>query len=192
MIEIISGTDRPNSRTLTVAKHLLDLYRGLKADVNLIDLNQLNLADLASGEYYKGPGESYKNAVARVTEAQGIVLVVPEYNGSYPGILKLFIDYWRYPETFEHRPIAMVGLGTRWGGLRPVEHLQQALGYRNAYVYPNRVFLSHIKELLKDGSLKDQSLLDLLDVQARGFMKYIHALEQQHMDANSIRKNKPS
>lgn len=192
MIEIISGTDRPNSRTLTIAKHLLGVYRGLKADVNLLDLSELKLSDLASGEYYKGPVGTYKEAVRRVTEAQGLVIVVPEYNGSYPGILKLFIDYWHYPETFEHRPIALVGLGTRWGGLRPVEHLQQVFGYRNAYVYPNRVFLSHVKELLKEGRLQDQAMLDLLDTQARGFVRYIHALEQQHMDANSIRQKKKS
>lgn len=191
MIEVIAGTNRPGSRTLTIAKHVLGIYKDLKADVNLIDLSALNLSDLSSGDYYKGAHGGYKDAVARVTEAQGLVIVVPEYNGSYPGILKLFIDYWHYPETFEHRPVAFVGLGNRWGGLRPVEHLQQALGFRNAYIYPNRVFLTNIKELLKDGSLQDKALLDMLDIQAHGFTRYIHALEQQQMDANSIRKNKP-
>lgn len=190
MIEIISGTDRPGSRTLTVAKHMLELYKSLKADVNLIDLSQLKLSDLAAGEYYKPISGGYADAVRRVTEARGLVLVVPEYNGSYPGILKLFIDYWRYPESFEHRPVSMIGLGTRWGGLRPVEHLQQALGYRNAYVFPNRVFLSNIKDVLKDGTISDPNLSELLNVQARGFLKYISALEAQHMDANTLLRQK--
>src|SRR5690606_39071904 len=96
MIEIVSGTDRPGSRTLTIAKHVLSVYQGLGANVNLIDLSQLNLSDLASGEYYKGAKGGYHEAVERCTNAQGIVLIVPEYNGSYPGILKLFIDYWKY------------------------------------------------------------------------------------------------
>ncbi len=54
MIEIIAGTNRPGSRTLTVAKHVLNVFKELKANVNLIDLSTLNLSDLASGDYYKG------------------------------------------------------------------------------------------------------------------------------------------
>ena len=186
MIEIISGTDRPNSNTLKVAKWLQAHYQSLKGvDVDLIDLTQLKLSDVADGDYFKGPRGTYLAAVERVTRAEGLVIVVPEYNGSYPGILKLFIDYWRYPDTFEHRPVAMIGLGTRWGGLRPVEHLQQALGYRNSYVFPNRVFLTHIKEVLKGGTITDPVLVDLLHVQSREFVKYIRALELQGLDANS-------
>src|SRR5205814_1354361 len=116
-------------------------------------------------------------AVERVTRASGVVLVVPEYNGSYPGVLKLFIDYWRYPETFESRPVAFVGLGNRWGGLRPVEHLQQALGYRNSYIFPNRVFLSNAKEVLKDGKVGDALMADLLKTQAKEFLRFVKALE---------------
>jgi chromate reductase len=188
MIEIISGTDRPGSRTLTIAKHVLELYRKQGATADLLDLAQMPASELSGGEYFKGAQGSYKKAVERVTEAEGVVIVAPEYNGSYPGILKLFIDYWRYPETFEHRPIAMVGLGTRWGGLRAIEHLQQALGYRNAYVFPNRVFFMNVKDILKDGKISDPQLTEMLELQTIGFVKYIRALEHQHLDANSIRK----
>jgi chromate reductase, NAD(P)H dehydrogenase (quinone) len=113
------------------------------------------------------------------------VFVVPEYNGSFPGVLKMFIDYWKYPETFEFRPVAFVGLGTRWGGLRPVEHLQQVFGYRNAFVFPHRVFVSNVHSALKDGKFIDPMINDLLKTQARDFVKFIHALKHQGLDANS-------
>ena len=154
MIEIIAGTDRANSNSGKIARVLLADYQALKTPVGLIDLAELDFKDVV-GANYRGPQGSFTQAVERVTKADGILLVVPEYNGSFPGALKMFIDYWRYPETFEYRPMAFVGLGTRWGGLRPVEHLQQALGFRNCYIFPNRVFISNVKSVLVDGKIQD-------------------------------------
>lgn len=185
MIEIISGTDRPNSNSIKVARFMEKLYREAGIDVHLLDLAELNAADAAGGDYYKGARGTFKDGVERVTKADGILVVVPEYNGSYPGYLKLFIDYWRYPETFESRPMAFIGLGGRFGGLRPVEHLQQVFGFRNAYLFPNRVFLTNIKEALKDGVVVDPMLLDLLKVQTRDFHRFVQALKSQRLDANS-------
>lgn len=187
MIEIIAGTDRPNSRTLAIAQHVLGLMREQGASAQILSLHDLNLADLAGGAYFQGARGSFKDAVERVTNAEGLVVIVPEYNGSYPGILKLFIDYWRYPETFEHRPVAMIGLGARWGGLRAVEHLQQCFGYRNAYVYPNRVFIANVKDAMTGSAVSDPAYQDLLRVQAVGFVKFISALQHKGLDANSIR-----
>lgn len=185
MIEIISGTDRPQSNSLKIAQMLVEDYRQLNAPVDLIDLNLLNLADVSGGHYFKGARGSYLQAVDRVTKAEGLVIVVPEYNGSFPGALKLFIDYWRYPDSFENRPVALVGIGARWGGLRPIEHLQQVFGYRNAFVFPNRVFIPNVKDVFKEGKVTDALVADLLKVQARDFLKFIKALESQGLDANS-------
>lgn len=191
MIEIISGTDRPGSNTHKIADWVHGLYKELGADVDMIDLAQLSLVDVAGGGYFTGAKGSYQAAVQRVNQAEGLVIVVPEYNGSFPGILKLFIDYWNYPVSFEHRPVALIGLGSRWGGLRPVEHLQQVFGFRNAYVFPNRVFLTHIKDVLKEGSVTDPLLVELVRTQTREFVKYIRALEHQGLDANSKLKARP-
>ena len=185
MIEIISGTDRPGSRTLAFATEVQKLYARHGAEARVLDLVELNLADAGGGKYFGGARGTFKAAVERVTAAEGLVMVVPEYNGSYPGILKLFIDYWSYPASFEHRPVALVGLGLRWAGLRPVEHLQQVFGYRNAYVFPNRVFVANVKDVLVEGRIVDQTVADLVDVQARDFVRFIRALEHQGLDANS-------
>lgn len=188
MIEIISGTDRPNSYSSKVAKFVAQIYRDQKVPANVIDLADLQLSDIASGDYYRGAKGGYAQAVERVTKADGLLLIVPEYNGSFPGALKLFIDYWKYPETFENRPMAFVGLGARWGSLRGVEHLQQVVGHRNAYVFPHRVFLSHVKELMKTGGIEDPLILELLQNQTRDFAKFITGLKAQGLDANSKRK----
>jgi NAD(P)H-dependent FMN reductase len=184
MIEIIAGTDRQNSLTSKIAQMLLADYRALQVPAEMIDLSLLDFKELAGANYKTRPGQ-FSEAVERVTRAEGVVMVVPEYNGSFPGALKLFIDYWRYPDTFENRPFAFVGLGTRWGGLRPVEHLQQVLGYRNGYIFPNRVFISHVKNIFKDGKIQDQLVDELLKTQSRDFIKFIRALKDEGLDANS-------
>lgn len=185
MIEIISGTNRPNSNSLKVAKVVLDMYLAAGVAADLIDLSTLKFQDVLDGEYYKDTPASLKDAVRRVTEADGLVMVVAEYNGSFPGILKLFIDYWKYPQTFEARPVACIGLGGRWGGLRPVEHLQQVMSYRSAYLFPQRLFLANVGNVLKDGTIADPVMLDLLKTQVRDFPKFIEGLKSQGLDANS-------
>lgn len=185
MIEVISGTDRPGSNTLKLANWVANGYRNLGSEASVLDLNRLDLADARGGEYFKGARGTFKEAVERVNRSEGLVMVVPEYNGSYPGILKLFIDYWSYPQSFEHRPVAMIGLGYRWGGLRPVEHLQQVFGYRNAYVFPNRVFLTNAPAALTGDEVTDQTIADLINVQTRDFITYIRALNQHGLDPRS-------
>jgi len=188
MIEIIAGTDRQDSSTSKVAKQLVQDYAALGVDVGLIDLSELDFS-CAVGANYKGARGDFSKAVERVTSADGLVMVVPEYNGSFPGSLKLFIDYWRYPETFEHRPVAFVGLGGRWGGLRPVEHLQQIFGYRNAYIFPNRVFISNIFTAFKDGKLQDPLVADLLRIQTVEFVRFVRGLNTEELSANTRRKS---
>lgn len=185
MIQIVSGTDRPNSRTLAVARLVQNFYQDEGAKAELIDLSTLAAEDYHGGKYMTGPTGSVKTAVDKVTRADGVVLIVPEYNGSFPGILKLFIDYWKYPESFENRAFCFVGLGLRWAGVRPVEHLQQVMGYRNGFVFPKRVFLPNIHTGLKDGALTDASHLKLLREQTQEFIQFVKALKSQGLDANS-------
>jgi NAD(P)H-dependent FMN reductase len=91
-----------------------------------------------------------------------------------PGVLKYFIDMLKFPESFEHRPVAFTGIAAgMWGALRPVEQLQAIFGYRNAYVCPERVFLPHVFDLLSDEKkLTDDSLVERLRSQAAAFAKF--------------------
>ncbi len=106
------------------------------------------------------------------------MVVTPEYNGGMPGALKLFIDMLPFPESFEHRPVCFVGLSAgRWGALRPVEQLQGVFGYRNAFIYPDRVFLPAVhKELDASGDPTTPLLVDLMSQQISGFVTFCRAL----------------
>ena len=65
-----------------------------------------------------------------------------------------------------------------FGALRPVEQLQMIFGYRNAFLYPERVFLPGIGNLLDDaGQLKDADISKRLKSQAEGFVDFVERLK---------------
>jgi chromate reductase, NAD(P)H dehydrogenase (quinone) len=70
--------------------------------------------------------------------------------------------------------VCFIGLSAgMWGALRPVEQLQAIFGYRNAYIYPERVFMPGIGRLLGEaGNINDPKLIERLREQAQGFVKF--------------------
>ncbi|NJK90672.1 MAG: NAD(P)H-dependent oxidoreductase [Blastochloris sp.] len=169
-IQIISGTNRPGSATRKIAGIIQTLHEKLGHDVALLDLAELP-AELFSPASYAEKPAAFQRFADAVVGAEGLVVVMPEYNGGIPGILKYFIDMLPFPESFENKPVCFVGVAAgMWGGLRPVEQAQMIFAYRNAFLYPNRVFLSGIYQLLdEERNLKDESLVGRLQEQARGF-----------------------
>jgi NAD(P)H-dependent FMN reductase len=85
----------------------------------------------------------------------------------------------KFPESFIRRPVCFVGLSAGiWGALRPIEQLQAIFGYRNAYIYPERVFLPGIGDLLDEsGRLKDADLIERIKTQAEGFVDFVERLK---------------
>lgn len=183
---ILSGTNRPGARTLEISKLIQGVYKDLGETVEIIDLKNIPMHEVQGEHYSEKQPHGIASVIEKINKSTGIIIVTPEYNGSMPGVLKYFIDHWKYPDTFEYRPVCFVGLGGRFGGLRPVEHLQHVFGYRNAFIFPERVFLVNIWNTLKDGVLNDAPALDLLKTQARGFQKFVQALESQGLDANAV------
>lgn len=177
-LKIISGTDRPNSNALRVSKYVKGLYQKEGIDADIINLQDYPLADVVGGKY----GEDLPNVDAFVQQAvttDGLIVVCPEYNGGYPGILKLFIDYLPFPGSLEKKPIALIGEANgAFGAMRAVEQLQQVFGYRNAYVYPERVFIPRINKNFDDEKgIKDEFQQQLLLSQVNGFPQFIRDLQ---------------
>ena len=132
-ITIISGTNRARAKSLLVARHVEQRYKDLDVETTLLNLQELPPDIFHPDVYYKKPA-SFAPFQDAVLSADGLVIIVPEYNGSYPGVLKYFIDLLSFPDSFENRPVAYIGISAgMWGGLRSVEHLQGVFGYRNGF-----------------------------------------------------------
>ena len=179
MITLIVGTNRPGSNTRKVARHLEEIYAALKVPLHVLDLAQMP-TEIFSPSSYAEKRKSFQPFSDAVLRSAVLHVVTPEYNGSVPDVLKYFIDMLKFPESFERRPVCFTGLGAGiWGALRPVEQLQAIFGYRNAYLFPERVFLPRINDLLDDaGRLKDAELLQRLKTQAEGFVDFVERLQR--------------
>lgn len=178
MMTLLAGTNRPGSNTRRVANHIEEIYADLGVPLKTLDLALLPDEIFHRSAYAQKP-ESFRPFAEGILQATGLIVVTPEYNGGIPGVLKYFIDMLKFPESFQHRPVCFVGLGAgMWGALRPVEQLQMIFGYRNAFLFPDRVFMPKINELLgPDGRLKDPELLARLHAQAAGFIAFVEKLK---------------
>lgn len=178
MISLIVGTNRPGSNTRKVAAHVEEIYAEFKVPLIVLDLATLPPEIFTPMSYGEKP-KSFQPFADAVLQSAGLHVVTPEYNGSLPGVLKYFIDMLKFPESFEQRPVCFTGLAAGvWGALRPVEQLQAIFGYRNAHIYPARVFLPQIYNLLDEsGQLHDAELIGRLRSQAEGFAGFVEKIK---------------
>jgi len=178
VLTLISGTNRPGSNTRKVAAHVEEIYKSLGVPLAVLDLAKLP-PEIFSPTSYADKPKSFEPFAQGVLDATGLIVVSPEYNGSLPGVLKYFIDMLKFPESFERRPVCFVGLAAgMWGALRPIEQLQAIFGYRNAFVYPERVFLPGVNDLLgPDGRISDSDIVKRLNAQAAGYIDFVEKLK---------------
>lgn len=174
-IHILASTDRPNSNALKVADYSKTLLSEF-SEVKTFSLKDFPLEDVVGGKYGEDI-ESVNKFNEEFLNADGFLFVVPEYNGGFPGILKVFIDYLPFPKALNKKPVSFIGEAAgSFGALRPVEHLQQILVYRKALVYPERMFISGVNDSFdEETGLKSGMLQGLLEDQINGFSEFVEA-----------------
>ncbi len=102
----------------------------------------------------------------------------------FSGVLKYFIDMLKFPESFDRKPVAFRPKLRRHVGRAAgsVEQLQMIFGYRNAHIFPERVFIPGIGgHLNAQGKLNDSELDDRVKKQCINFAKFanvIHAARE--------------
>jgi len=178
MIEIIAGTNRPGSNTLRLARVIESVYKSLGANAQILSLEEMP-AEIFDPKSYGEKPASWVRITDRVLAADGLHIVTPEYNGGFPGVLKYFIDMLPFPQSFEHRCVCFTGHAAGlWGAFRPVEQLQMIFGYRNAYILPERVWLTQINgRLNEEGLLINEADRELVAKQVRLFVEFVGRLK---------------
>lgn len=184
-INILSGTDRPDSNALKVSTYVSDIFREKDVLTEVHSLEDFPLKDVAGGRY----GDdipSVKKFNEGVLSGDGLVIVTPEYNGGFPGILKMFIDYLPFPQAFEKYPLCFIGEAAGYfGALRPVEQLQAIATYRKAHIYPERLFIPRVnKEFDQETGLSDDLKSELLQSQVEGFIMFTEQIKEMELINN--------
>lgn len=175
MITIVSSTNRNESLTFQISLLYRQILSSLGVESSIVDLNDLP-ADFTVSALYENSGkdEAFNRFRRIMKEAQKYVFVVPEYNGSFPGVLKAFIDGLEYPNTFRHKKCALVGLssGIQGGGLA-LSHLTDIFNYCGMHVHALKVKLARIEaNMNEDQEITNQLYMDLLSEQAKLFVDF--------------------
>lgn len=177
MITVISGTNRPGSNTLKISRIVSNILHGHGEEVSFIDLAELP-AELFSSSSYRDKPAAFAPFQDAVLETDGILTVVPEYNGSFPGVLKYFIDMLRFPDSLYEKPAGFVGISAgQSGAVRAVEHLEMIFQYRHAHLFGRRCFIPGVAKVFDQaGGLAEQDLAARLEKTAISFVAFCRRL----------------
>ena len=148
-IGLIYGSAREGRFCDTVAAWAAaEIENRSEFSLDRIDPATLDLPFRPKGEDDGGLLELHRKAGA----ADAFVVVTPEYNHSYPAVLKLLID--SVYQQWRAKPVAFVSYGGVSGGLRAVEHLRHVFAELHAVAIRDGVsFANAWKQFGSDGTL---------------------------------------
>src|SRR5215510_390039 len=117
-IPVILGTTRQGRASENVARFVFgEVQERDGVETELIDLRELRFTIDDAGESIKDP-----NFSRTIERADGLVLVVPEYNHGYPGLLKHALD--TNLKEYIHKAVGICGVSAgSFGGARVIEAL---------------------------------------------------------------------
>lgn len=161
-IAIISASVRIDRKSHRVALYLKKFLEEKKlADVNLVDLSVYNFPIFEERlSLIAAPTTDMLNFSASIKEADGVIIVTPEYNGGYPASLKNVIDLL-YSE-WKRKPVAIstVSAGA-FGGSQVITSLQFSLWKIGALTVPAMFPVATIdKSFNEDGQPTDPEATD--------------------------------
>ncbi len=119
-IPLILGTPRKNRESENVANWVLSkIQERENVETHLFDVRDFNLPNDHYGTEIKDDFPGWRDAIVK---ADGLVIVVPEYNHGYPGALKSVLDLML--KEYIHKTVAIVGVSAGpFGGTRVIESL---------------------------------------------------------------------
>src|SRR6476620_5643687 len=153
VIPVILGTARQGRQSENVARFVFQQTRK-RADVEteLIDVRELPMRLDDAGEEMKDAAFS-----ATIDRCDGIILIVPEYNHGYPGLLKHALDM--NLKEYIHKAVGICGVSAgAFGGARVIENLLPVIRELGAVAIFEDVNFSKVGSLFDErGELLDEN-----------------------------------
>lgn len=161
-IAIISSSIRRGRNSQRVALYLKNYLEDNKlASADILDLKEYDFP--LFDERLSRQNDPLPGAVefaARVREADGVIIVAPEYNGGYPASLKnvidLLYDEWR------RKPVAISTVSDGpFGGIQAITSLQFSLWKIRAWTVPATFPVTKVMDTFnEDGTPADRAVAD--------------------------------
>lgn len=173
MLTIIAGTNRPGSSTLKLAVYYQRILKERSVETSVLSLE--NLPDnLLKTDLYGKRSEEFKPLQQLINVSDKFIFIIPEYNGSFPGALKAFVDACDFPQSFFDKKAALVGISSgKYGNIRGVDHFTGVCNYLNMHVFSLKLHIPFIrKELDANGNLTEEDTIKFTNEQMERFLKF--------------------
>ncbi len=173
MITIISGTNRPNSYTLKLAQIYKDFFEQGQQACTILSLSELP-DNVLFTDMYGSRSQEFAKIQQLITESDKLVFILPEYNGSFPGIAKVFVDCCDFPGCFQHKKAALVGLSSgKYGNIRGLDHFTGVCHYLGLQLLPLKIHIANIrKEINPEGLLHQEDTLKFVKDQVQQLIEF--------------------
>lgn len=147
---IILGSIRIGRKSHKIAYYLEKKIKQRGIDITMIDLAEhpLPMMEEDNGRL-RSPADDISIIGAQLKEADAMILVSPEYHGSFSGVLKNALDF--YWAEFKKKPIGVVTTGSgRMGGINASTQMQHVVLSLGAYPLPTKLLIPEIQHAFND------------------------------------------
>ena len=179
MTLVIASTNREGSLTEVVARLCMERLQKKDFPARLLSLRDLP-PDFTQKALYanKGKDAAFNRLAGEIEKAHKFIFVVPQYNGSFPGVFKTFIDGLKVGpsdkgQVVRYKKCALIGVSRgSQGNILGLSHLTDILTHLGMYVYAPKLHLPNISQPSLDAFKTHPAYLERLEKQIDGFMNF--------------------
>lgn len=192
-IMIISGSSRANSQSRKVGNYFASQLDGRYADTttNIIDLAETHLPQW-DDSFWQNKPQIVATTSKQLTEADGFVVISPEWSGMVPPqLMNLFL----LCNDFEvaHKPALIVSVSSGQNGAYPVSQLRSNAYKNNKICFmPEHIIVKDVNNVLNEPvavSEADKYIRDRIDFSMDILLNYVDALKcMREMSVDSYKK----
>jgi NAD(P)H-dependent FMN reductase len=188
-IPILLGTYRKGRQSLKVAEWILArMEERDRLKTELIDLEtyQLPIMEERYDPHMEKPPSNLQQFCDRLSQADGVLIVAPEYKGSYPGILKNALDYIP-AQAWKHKPVGICTVSAgQFGGINCLAQLRLLSLALGGLPIPEPFPIAQVREMFDEqGQVRDVKLNAQLDGFINALLWYTEALvNKRQMEAD--------
>jgi chromate reductase, NAD(P)H dehydrogenase (quinone) len=171
-IVVINGSVRPGNYTSMASAYVVDeLRKHPKVSVEEVHPTQLNLPFPGTDPH----SPATKKLQQIVAQATGVVLVTPEYHGSFSSVMKLVIENLGFPSVLAGKPVALLGVAAgAIGAIKSLEHLRGVVSHIGGIALPLPISIANVQKVFdRDGHVVDASVEKMLRQVATSLLGYI-------------------
>jgi len=184
-ITLILGSVREGRQSHKVANELVrKLTTQDNLEVELIDLAELNLPMMTERlNKMANPPTNLTQFSQSVASADAIILISPEYNGSYTGVLKNAMDYLL--KEFHRKPVGVVAVAAgKFGGVNASHHMQSLVLSIGAFPMPAKLLVPFVQNVFDtEETINDETLTKSFDTFLQEFIWFAEAIVSQKQRA---------